>query len=60
MNSKGEIKISDFGISREVLSTEGKASTYVGTKMYMSPERLKKNLGSFILLGILFIEIITF
>lgn len=40
LNSNGEVKISDFGISRHVTGTEGKASTYLGTRLYMSPERL--------------------
>ena len=43
LNTKGEVKISDFGISRQVTGTEGVANTYVGTKLYMSPERLVKD-----------------
>jgi serine/threonine protein kinase len=42
LNTLGEVKISDFGISRQVIGTEGNANTYVGTKLYMSPERLTK------------------
>jgi serine/threonine protein kinase len=41
LNTIGDVKISDFGISRQVMGTEGNANTYVGTKLYMSPERLK-------------------
>lgn len=40
VNSKGEVKIADFGISRQVGGTEGKANTFLGTRLYMSPERL--------------------
>lgn len=40
MNTKGEIKISDFGISRTVDSTMGQVTTFVGSKKYMSPERI--------------------
>ncbi len=40
MNTKGEIKISDFGISKQVQGTEAKIMTYLGTRNYMSPERL--------------------
>ena len=35
-----EIKIGDFGISRILLGTYDKASTFVGTPYYMSPEVL--------------------
>lgn len=40
LNNKGEVKIADFGISRQVGGTEGKANTFLGTRLYMSPERL--------------------
>lgn len=40
LNKNGEVKISDFGISRHVTGTEGKANTFLGTKLYMSPEWL--------------------
>jgi len=36
----GAIKISDFGISRDLDSTLGFATTFVGTTCYMSPGRL--------------------
>lgn len=39
INSKGEIKITDFGIS-STIHTMQKLTTYVGTAIYMSPERL--------------------
>lgn len=40
LNRKGEVKIADFGIARQVGGTEGQANTFLGTMMYMSPERL--------------------
>ena len=45
LNSLGELKIADFGVSRKVVGTEGKANTYIGTKLYMAPERLRKDEG---------------
>lgn len=40
INSKGEVKIADFGIARQVGGTEGQANTFLGTLLYMSPERI--------------------
>lgn len=42
INSRGEIKISDFGIARDMNPMDSKdmAETFTGTVMYMSPERL--------------------
>ena len=34
------MKISDFGISSQLDSTNGMCSTFVGTTCYMAPERL--------------------
>ncbi|CAD7966614.1 unnamed protein product [Amoebophrya sp. A25] len=39
MNAKGEVKLTDFGISRDLNSTVAMAATFVGTATYMSPER---------------------
>lgn len=39
VNSKGETKLTDFGISRDLNSTVAMAATFVGTATYMSPER---------------------
>mmetsp|Transcript_6390 Transcript_6390/g.19380 ORF Transcript_6390/g.19380 Transcript_6390/m.19380 type:complete len:452 (+) Transcript_6390:35-1390(+) len=48
VNSRGEVKLSDFGISRELSeSTDQIASTMVGTFRYMSPERLHGSSYSF-------------
>ena len=43
VNSQGEIKICDFGVSGQLI--DSMANTFVGTRSYMSPERLqvKKN-----------------
>ncbi|PFH49953.1 hypothetical protein AMATHDRAFT_62073 [Amanita thiersii Skay4041] len=38
-NSRGEIKICDFGVSGELINSI--ADTFVGTSIYMSPERIK-------------------
>lgn len=38
VNSRGEIKMCDFGVSGELINS--KANTFVGTRSYMSPERL--------------------
>lgn len=40
MNHKGEFKLCDFGVLRE-LKTLGMADTFVGTSYYMSPERIQ-------------------
>jgi serine/threonine protein kinase len=47
LNSKGRVKISDFGTARQLASTLGgdiaMVNTFVGTVMYMAPERIKSN-----------------
>jgi len=35
----GQVKLTDFGISKDLNSTVGVAGTFVGTATYMSPER---------------------
>ncbi|KAI3443602.1 hypothetical protein Pfo_000267 [Paulownia fortunei] len=40
INHRGEVKITDFGVSAILASTSGQASTFVGTYKYMSPERI--------------------
>ncbi|XP_050215695.1 mitogen-activated protein kinase kinase 6 isoform X1 [Mercurialis annua] len=40
VNHKGEVKITDFGVSAVVASTMGQRDTFVGTYNYMSPERI--------------------
>ncbi|KAB5552546.1 hypothetical protein DKX38_009857 [Salix brachista] len=40
INHRGEVKITDFGVSAIMQSTSGQANTFVGTYVYMSPERI--------------------
>lgn len=45
-NSQGDVKLGDFGISKTLAASgawggKQQASTYVGTSLYMSPERLQ-------------------
>jgi mitogen-activated protein kinase kinase len=39
LNSKGQVKICDFGVSGELINSI--ADTFVGTSTYMSPERIQ-------------------
>jgi hypothetical protein len=39
VNSAGEIKICDFGVSGQLI--DSMANSFVGTRSYMSPERLQ-------------------
>jgi mitogen-activated protein kinase kinase 1 len=40
INHRGEVKITDFGVSAVLANTSGQANTFVGTYNYMSPERI--------------------
>ncbi|XP_077217580.1 MAP kinase kinase 6 [Tasmannia lanceolata] len=40
VNHKGEVKITDFGVSVMLASSMGQRDTFVGTYNYMSPERI--------------------
>lgn len=42
VNSTGYVKLSDFGLARQLIdnSIQQQANTYVGTLIYMSPERI--------------------
>ncbi len=40
INSTGAVKLSDFGIAKELGVTVGICITYIGTMIYMSPERI--------------------
>ncbi|KAF4661000.1 mitogen-activated protein kinase kinase [Perkinsus olseni] len=39
INSGGQVKLTDFGIAKNLNTTVGLCSTFVGTATYMSPER---------------------
>mmetsp|Transcript_7255 Transcript_7255/g.13430 ORF Transcript_7255/g.13430 Transcript_7255/m.13430 type:complete len:202 (+) Transcript_7255:632-1237(+) len=41
LNSRGEVKLSDFGICSELANTSALALTFIGTLSYMSPERME-------------------
>ena len=41
LNREGEIKLTDFGISKVLETTYTLCHTYVGTALYMSPERIQ-------------------
>ncbi|XP_072995641.1 mitogen-activated protein kinase kinase 1 [Typha latifolia] len=40
VNHKGEVKITDFGVSAVLANSMGQRDTFVGTYNYMSPERI--------------------
>lgn len=43
VNHKGEVKISDFGVSASLASSMGQRDTFVGTYNYMSVRKHSKN-----------------
>ncbi|GAB4837995.1 serine/threonine protein kinase, variant 2 [Ancistrocladus abbreviatus] len=43
INHRGEVKITDFGVSAILTSTSGQAETSVGTYHYMAPERFSES-----------------
>lgn len=47
-NASGQVKLTDFGISRNLNSTVGVAGTFLGTATYMSPERVEGRDYSFV------------
>ena len=64
INKKGFVKLTDFGISKQITGDETeKARTFVGTLTYMSPERMEGEkysyAGDIWSLGIMVIELIT-
>mmetsp|Transcript_63714 Transcript_63714/g.132674 ORF Transcript_63714/g.132674 Transcript_63714/m.132674 type:complete len:301 (+) Transcript_63714:202-1104(+) len=40
LNSRGQVKLSDFGMSTQLANTLDPANTWVGSTTYMSPERI--------------------
>lgn len=47
INSQGEVKVTDFGVSAELQSSIAMCGTFVGTFKYMSPERIQNRPYSF-------------
>eukprot|EP01117_Protostelium_nocturnum_P007038 TRINITY_DN2523_c0_g1_i4.p1 TRINITY_DN2523_c0_g1~~TRINITY_DN2523_c0_g1_i4.p1 ORF type:complete len:1020 (+),score=365.09 TRINITY_DN2523_c0_g1_i4:65-3124(+) len=43
LNSSGEAKLADFGVSTQLTNTLAKALTTIGTPLYMSPEMIEGN-----------------
>jgi serine/threonine protein kinase len=41
LSSRGEVKLSDFGIASELANSSASALSFVGTLSYMSPERME-------------------
>ncbi|GMI44229.1 hypothetical protein TrCOL_g3481 [Triparma columacea] len=41
MGTDGKVKVADFGVSRDLASSKDLAKTFIGTFLYMSPERIK-------------------
>lgn len=63
INSQGEVKLSDFGLSSELQNSVAMCATFVGTFKYMSPERILNKPYSYAsdiwALGVLLIECAT-
>ncbi|KAK5961170.1 mitogen-activated protein kinase kinase STE7 PWA37_001700 [Arxiozyma heterogenica] len=61
VNCQGEVKICDFGVSKQIVNSI--ANTFVGTSTYMSPERIQGNVysakGDVWSLGLVIIELVT-
>ncbi|KAK7411896.1 hypothetical protein VNO78_03339 [Psophocarpus tetragonolobus] len=47
INHRGEVKITDFGVSIILENTSAQANTFIGTYSYMSPERIIGNQHSY-------------
>ena len=43
LDKKGNVQISDFGVSATLKNTQGCFDTFIGTPYWMSPEILCKN-----------------
>ena len=47
LNSRGEVKLADFGMSGQLASTFSRLASWVGTAAYMSPERISASQYSY-------------
>jgi mitogen-activated protein kinase kinase 1 len=63
INQQGFVKLTDFGITKQLDETSGLARTFVGTMTYMSPERMEGENYSFAgdiwSVGIIVVEMMT-
>lgn len=63
VHSDGFVKLTDFGITKQLDDTIGLANTFLGTMNYMSPERMKGKKynfeGDIWSLGIILVEVMT-
>lgn len=63
INSIGEIKLCDFGVCRELANSAAFCNTFVGTMIYMSPERIFRKAYSYAgdiwSFGLILIELAT-
>lgn len=63
INTSGDIKLTDFGISKTMENTLALCATFVGTATYMSPERINGDDYSFPSdvwsMGIILYEMVT-
>ncbi len=63
INSLGEVKVTDFGVSAELQSSIAMCGTFVGSFKYMSPERIRSERYSYAsdiwALGLVILECMT-
>ena len=52
INSRGEVKVTDFGVSAELQSSVQMCGTFVGTFKYMSPERIRNQPYNYASVGV--------